>query len=490
MADSIHTAGGIFKLLHRLNIFHWLSRAIFGARITSVAGLTIKAAVRFKLFPVLAAILLLIIFGLPAVIKEDGTARGLTQILITYTLGLITVVLGLSTLWLACGTLARDVEECQMQVVAVKPIARWQIWLGKWVGLMALNAMLLGFSGLVVHELLLRRAAKLPAPQQTILKNEVLIGRGSFKPPPPDVDEIVRENVAQIMQRADRPVADRKAIEDTVREQVKAMLQAVPPRGMRKRWVFDLGIFKNQLRDLPLYLRIKFVTSEARSATANPKTYPMIWMVGPPETSKVGRMNAVLPSETFHEFPLPPNVYDDQGLLTVDCINMSGDLALLFPLEDGIELLYKESGFSLNFARGLFIIYLWLALLAVVGLTAASFLSFPVAAFLSLSVLLVALASGTLSTAVKEGTVGSSSSGNDKPAVDRVLLPLFSGLVAFVNLAQDFSPIDSLSAGRSVTWTQVGKAFAQIMLVLGGLIGAFGIWTFSRRELATAQGQQ
>ena len=52
-------------------------------------------------------------------------------------------MLGLSTLWLACGTLARDIEECQMQVVATKPIARWQIWLGKWLGIMSLNAALL-----------------------------------------------------------------------------------------------------------------------------------------------------------------------------------------------------------------------------------------------------------------------------------------------------------------------------------------------------------
>ena len=34
-----------------------------------------------------------------------------------------------------------------MQIVAVKPIARWQIWLGKWLGLMSLNAALLAISG-------------------------------------------------------------------------------------------------------------------------------------------------------------------------------------------------------------------------------------------------------------------------------------------------------------------------------------------------------
>ena len=37
-----------------------------------------------------------------------------------------TALLGLSTLWLGCGTLARDIEDCSMQVVAVKPVPRWQ----------------------------------------------------------------------------------------------------------------------------------------------------------------------------------------------------------------------------------------------------------------------------------------------------------------------------------------------------------------------------
>ena len=36
--------------------------------------------------------------------------------------------------------------------------------------------------------------------------------------------------------------------------------------------------------------------------------------------------------------------------------------ALLFPLEDGMEVLYPEGGFALNFARGLGIIFCWMAL--------------------------------------------------------------------------------------------------------------------------------
>jgi hypothetical protein len=63
-------------------------------------------------------------------------------------------------------------------------------------------------------------------------------------------------------------------------------------------------------------------------------------------------------------------------------------------------------------------------------------------------------------------------------------------MLNLINLAKDFSPIDSLSTGRSIPWPTLGKAFVQIVLVLGGVLAVLGIWTFSRRELATAQGTQ
>ena len=167
----------------------------------AIARLTWKAAFRFRLFLVVAGLLLGSVVGLPLLIKDDGTARGFTQILLTYTLSSITALLGLSTLWLACGTLARDVEECTLQVVATKPVARWQIWLGKWLGIMSLNAALLALSGASVYGLLQWRATRLPVDEQKILRHEVLVARGSIKPPSFD---------RQIAQEADRLLRERR----------------------------------------------------------------------------------------------------------------------------------------------------------------------------------------------------------------------------------------------------------------------------------------
>ena len=460
-------------------------------RLLAIAWLTWKAAFRFRLFLVVAVLLLAAVVGLPLLLKDDGTARGFTQILITYTLSVITALLGLSTLWLSCGTLARDIEECQMQVVATKPIARWQIWLGKWIGIMSLNAALLVLSGACVYGLLQWRAYKLPAAEQKILRTQVLVARGVAKGP--NYNSEINTQTEQLLQERLKGTSvssvDLPEVRRQIREQVKANYQLVPPSYTRE-WQIDLGFVKNFLRNRPLQLRVKFNTARYSSPSS---TFIGLWQVGLPETGKLWRSAPMsLSPDTYHEFEIPPDLFDSKGVLTISFLN-ANNTSLLFPIEDGVEVLYPEGGFMLNYARGLTIIFCWMALLAAIGLTSASFLSFPVATFFSLAMLVVVFSSGTLADAVESGTIAG---GNEETGVmghsiaDVVLIPTFKGFLAVIRLVKGFSPIDSLSSGRAIPWSELGMAFVQIVLLLGGIIGLIGIGLFSRRELATAQGNQ
>ena len=454
----------------------------------AIAWLTWKAAFRFRLFLVVAALLLASVVGLPLLIKDDGTARGFTQIVLTYTLGTITALLGLSTLWLACGTLARDIEDCSLQVVAIKPVARWQIWLGKWLGIMSLNAALLTLSGASVYGLLQWRATRLPADQQKILRDEVLVARGSAKPGSlekeiqAETDRLLRERV----QKNPGLKADIVEVRRQILEQIKAEYQIVPP-GYAHEWEIDLSSMSKATNGQPVYLRIKFNAAD-RSASG---TFKGQWWVGVPRKTPLWRSEVMsLAPDTFHEFQVPAYI-DDKGKLTVAFAN-ANNTALLFPLEDGLEVLYPQGGFGLNFIRGVGIIFCWMALLATLGLASASLLSFPVAAFLSLGVLTLALSSGTISNAVTEGTLmgyNSETGRSGHSALDIIAIPVFRGVLELINLAKNFSPIDALSTGRSVSWEDLARAFGQIVLLLSGCIGLVGIIIFNRRELATAQSQ-
>ncbi|MDE2680690.1 MAG: hypothetical protein OSB29_04920 [Verrucomicrobiota bacterium] len=153
--------------------------AIFGGivwglsdrRVRHIAALTWKTAVRLRFIWVMVILILFAVGGLPAMLRDDGSAKGMAQIILTYTLSMTTGILGLSTLWLAVGSMAQDISQCQMQMVVTKPIARWQIWLGKWLGIMGLNLLLLGLAGTVVYGMVEYRAGVLTTAQYERLKD-------------------------------------------------------------------------------------------------------------------------------------------------------------------------------------------------------------------------------------------------------------------------------------------------------------------------------
>jgi hypothetical protein len=453
----------------------------------AIARLTLKAAFRYRLVPVLVLFLLGGVFLLPAVIRHTGKAQEFVQIVLTYTLGFTTAILGLTTLWLACGTLAGDIEDCHIQVVAVKPVARWQIWLGKWLGLLTLDALLLGLCAASIYGQLLWRARQLPEAEREVLQNEVLVARSSFAEHPPDLDAVAQQLLAERSQKGPLPNLPRDEILRILREQIKARLQVVPP-GYTRPWRLDLSAVRDSLRDRPLYLRVKFFVAEKKPSG----NYTGLWEVGPPNSPKHAQDVKRLAAETFHEFPIPPNMLDTDGTLYIDFTNQD-DTALLFPLEDGLEVLYRAGGFGPNFLRGVALVFCWLALLAAVGLAAASFLSFPVAAFFAIGLLAVAFSTSTMKTVIEQGTIREVDHDTGRVAgenlFDAASVAVFKAMLWTVNLVRGFSPIDSLSTGRTIPWTQLLQAFLQIVLGVGGLFAAIGMSVLTRRELATAQGK-
>lgn len=456
-------------------------------RLLAIAWLTIKAAVRFRLFYVLGFLLLLTIAVLPAVIKHDGTARGFTQITLTYTLGSATVLLGFVTLWLGCGTLAREVEECQMQMVDTKPVARWQVWFGKWLGITTLNAALLALSGLSVYGLLVWKANQLPTSpvdQRAILFNEVMVARASAREATVDFDRDVEKLFADARKRGLPPGTDEELLRKQLRNDARAVRESVPTDHLR-RWVIDLSSAQERLRHQPVQIRTRFNAAE-RSPTDG---YTMIWEVGPQDKPRMRLRQERFAADTFHELTIPPGMLDDKGMLTIDCINRSGT-TLIFSLESGFEVLYRESSFTLNFARALLMILFWLGLLAALGLAAASGLSFPVAAFVALSLLLVGFSSDTLATTIAQGGIFEANHETGELSrgwVDLVAVPVFKAILSVINFAEGFSPIESLSTGRVITWGELLRAFAQITVLLSGTLALGGIYLYSRRELGAAQ---
>jgi len=465
-------------------------------RILAIARLTWKSAFRYRIFWVMAALLVAAVVGLPLILKDDGTAEGLTQVLLTYALSAITVLLGIATLWLSCGTLARDIEDCQIQMICVKPIARWQIWLGKLLGILALNAMLLALSGGAVFLLLQWRAQRLPVEQQAKLRKEIFVARAAAKERPPDIAAEARDQAKKWIEnwRAAHPsenldADDLKQVGNQIMAAVRSEVEEVPSL-RQKAWQINLSSLSERVRSQPLQLRVKFHAGDPNSLANSEATYRLLWRIGPMNAPNPQLLDEILPPNSFQEIDVAP-LFDENGILTVICAN-ANDTSLFFPMDDGFEILYRESSFGVNFVRGLAVILCWLVLLSALGLACASFLSFPVAAFCSLAVLLVGLSTGVLTAVQEQKSIFPFDSSGQKPAavqqfIDSISVPMFGAVLKVVNLVRGFSPVDDLSTGHSITWGQLARAAGQIVLLMGGIFGAAGVLFFNRRELAAVQ---
>ncbi len=281
-----------------------------------------------------------------------------------------------------------------------------------------------------------------------------------------DTERAFEERLRLNPSSAELTAEQKKEARRQIREQIRAEYQVVPP-GTYRPWEIEVGTAH---RDQPLQLRVKF-NAAAKSATG---TFLALWRVGtPPNVWRTEEPMSLAP-DTFHEFEVPGNLVDDRGMLTIFFANPN-DTALLFPLDEGMEVLYHEGSFGMNFARGLALIFCWMALLAALGLATASFLSFPVAAFCSLGLLIFGVCGGGVLRQVAEGTWLERNS-------------IYQFTIQALSHFESFSPIEPLSMGRSIPWSHLADAMFMVMIVLGGFLAAMGIFIFSRRELATAQG--
>jgi len=456
----------------------------------AIVKLTIRSAVRMRLIPAVGGALFLHLAVLPFLIEHNGTADMFTQVVLTYSLAVVTFLLGLTTIWLACGTMARDIGDAHMQVVATKPVARWQIWLGKWVGIVLLNAGMLALSGGVIAGMIHWRAKELSPEQRQALRREILVARGSVKEALPYGETDIQRRMGILRETPGWSDTNESRLRQEAISSLKRANELVAP-GRVIRWDLDLSGVKDKIQDQPLHLRVRFYSSDFKPSVTN-MTMQTDFEVGSPERSRQFSYDRPMAPESFHEFEIRPNLYNEDGILRVSFANHNR-ATVLFPLEDGLEALYPEGGFAMNFARALGVVLCWLSLLAAVGLCGASFLSFPVAAFLVFTLLMVISSGNLITEIVAEGTISGIDHETGEKSfgyLDWFLVPVFKLLLLVVEGVKSVSPIDALSSGRVISWGQFFGAFARITLLFGGLFFFLGSIIFTRRELAAAESHQ
>ncbi|MCA9310711.1 MAG: hypothetical protein KDA21_05850, partial [Phycisphaerales bacterium] len=111
--------------------------------VLAVARNVLNEAVRMKVSLVFIVILLLLLALVPGLLNDEQALRYRVQQWLQYGIGLSYVVLAFLTLFLASATVAYEQRDRIIWQTMSKPVAPWQYVLGKWVGVMGLNAVLL-----------------------------------------------------------------------------------------------------------------------------------------------------------------------------------------------------------------------------------------------------------------------------------------------------------------------------------------------------------
>ncbi len=364
--------------------------------IWAVAINTIKQALRIKVAVVFTILLIVLLPTLGITTTGDETLKGRLQTFVSYALSLTSFLLCLLTIIVSVYTVTSDIEKRQIFTVITKPIRRYQLLLGKLLGVVVLDVILLCLFSAIIYTIAIYMP-KFTKPSERELveaNNEFFTARASLNVPEVDVTKEVTDRYEELKRKGELPA---NVPSDVIIGQLTQQAQlARRAAGVGQPLLWE---FKN-VEPLAENIFIKF----KYDVSSNPPDSQVWgrWAVGDYQSFKYNTQSKTpIYDETykhsvrnFHEIEIPAEVVPEHGHLAVAFWNVPlNSVAIIFP-PDGLEILYKADSFTNNFIRIVLLILLRLIFLACLGILASSFLSFPVSILLCFVIFFTASFSG------------------------------------------------------------------------------------------------
>jgi len=446
----------------------------------AVARNTIAQAFRMKLAAVVIILLLVILPLMSRIMVGDGKLQGKLQTFISYGMSLMTLLLCILTIAISTYTLSDDIKRKYIFLVITKPIGRFQIILGKLLGIVMVNFVLLAVFSSVIYILTLLMFHYTDAPQIEVAqaKNEFFTARLGLTDPE-DKDKIER----QAREALDKLERNHQMPENMTRMDVLKQLighEKIKARSVgvygKKVWEFE----NVRVRDPndTLFVRYKFSV-----ATPPPDDQVHgLWDIGDNRQiemavgewktpiARIRRSNVI---RTFAEIQAPAAVIADDGYVAVTFYNTNQNQTTVIP--EDVELLFRAGSFTGNYIRAVLLIGVRLIFLAALGVSASTWLSFPVAFLLTIAVFCAGLINGFIIESFDSlgPMVGIIYSFTLRPLV--WLLPKLDG---------PHNPTQFMVFGKVLTWQILARACAIMVCLKAAVLTMLGMWIFSNREIA------
>jgi hypothetical protein len=452
--------------------------------IWAVAINTLKQAVRMKIAVVFIILLIVLLPAMGVSMTGDGTLKGRLQTFVSYGFSLTSFLLSLLTIVVSVYSLTSDIQQRQIYTVLTKPIRRFQLLLGKLLGIILLDVALLVLFSAVIYAVIIYTPKFYRASQaeRAQADNEFFTARAGLIPPEVDVKQEVDDTYKRLEETGQLPlgVSDNKVSRENyiegLTQSIKLGKRAV---AVGHELVWEFNNVKPLGPNQSLFIRFKYDVS------VNPPDLQVFgkWFAGDDRQLKYGakvqtpiytfdRKDLI---RTFYEIEVPADSVAEDGYLAVGFFNVPlNNTVVIFPPEDGLEVLYKADTFTANFLKAVLLILFRLIFLACLGILASTFLSFPVAILFCLAIFFTGTISGFCleSFDYLSRNLSSVYSYTVRPIVQ--LLPQFD----------KFSPAKFLVPARLLSWSLLAKVVFSLICIKAVLLWLAALLIFSYKEIA------
>ena len=487
-----------------------------GHPVIGIARTIVEEAVGTRLSVLLVMLVVVALPTLPLVLDPGERLAYRLQFFLDWSLSGASALLALITIALSCSSVCGDIDSRRIHMALSKPLRRWEYLLGKWLGVVLLDLLLVSLVGIGVYAFAeaLRRSPAADSADRRAVEEQVLTARASARPVHPrqqEFDKAIEAAITQI--RNDDPALfdkDPAAARRRIFAQHVFLWHTVSP-DVVSSYLFT-GLEAARLRTQVVQLRLQPFADNSTTSTAEVRF--ALWLNERPYPVKQGKHEEyVFAAGPVHTLELPASAIAEDGTLRVTIANrnmlMPGDPAptsIGFNPGEGLELLYRVGSFEGNVLRGLLLMWAKLAMLAATALAAASWLGLPVAMLASLMVFAVAVASGFLADAIDIYT-GVDGGNPTLTSMLRLRATLLLERVAkfewwdaiktigsyaadaFLSLIPSFGDYDSITqvaTGRLVSLAETAAGVCELGLVYPLLLLGIGWWLLERRDLVSS----
>ena len=467
--------------------------------IWAVARHMLSEAIRMKIAIFFVCLLALLVFGLPFVARGDGTVSGAIQAFLVYSLSAVSFLMALLTLFLS-RSLSDELVQRQIFFLMSKPLPRWQYVLGKWLGIVLLDALLLLLAGAGICGMA-RYIAVSQEPRDALdrqkLTDQVFAARhqAAVELPALLFDRAAKERHERRKEEGFYgSLADINEKEEIAKLRVEEeqTWRTVGPGEGREFLFRDVRCDRSP--EKTIQIRYKAM------ATNYPpdEVVRSYWLIGDPDKVQPYHVLRRDVHDRFHAFSVPASTVAEDHTLRIYFLNyvlapdqqpILVDLdhpdeqvkPFVIRLEPAppVEVLFGVGSFEGNLLRVLSLILCKLMFLAALGLAASTAFSFPVAILASLVVYVLAEFRGFIGESIQylnaEGLEGMFQAGFG--LVLRVILfalpdfPYFDAVNTFVD-------------GRNVTLMWVLQGVGMLGVVQTGIVLLAACLMFHFREVS------